>query len=192
MSNENGNTKELKFSAKINGSPQELANILQQITNNVDALTTFQFTITLAQPPANDDTLSTFVAIREAFPDAQNNLTKVKVTFLPGEMQAEPQLDISDGDEGEIIDWETLFDPHNIDINQGVCVVYLPPNGDGIAIWMPKDGQTNNVIVARIQEETPPTGSDSNLKKFRNCMRQQQQIMKKTYAKAFLECLHQL
>lgn len=193
MSNGNDNSKELKFTAKINESPQELTNILQQIAGNVDALTRVQFTIKVVQPAMGNEDPPPFTAVRQAFSDPQNNnATKVKVAFMPDELEAEPEIDISDGDDGEIIDWELLFEPNNVDVNQGICMVYLPKDADGLAIWIPKDGNVNNVVVVPIVEELPPGGTDSNLKKFRNCMKQQQSIMRKTYARAFGECIHQL
>jgi len=193
MSNGNDNVKELKFTAKVHQSPQELANLLQQIAGSVDALTTLEFTIKVIQPTTSGEESPAFTAVRQAFADPQNNnASKVKIAILPDELQAEPQMDISDGDDGEIIDWEILFEPNNVDINQGICIVYLPKDADGIAIWIPKDGKVNDVIVTPVQEDTPPGSTDSNLKKFRNCLKQQQQIMKKTYARAFKECIHQL
>lgn len=192
MSNGNNNAKELKFTAKIHESPQELANLLQQIAGSVDALTTVEFTIKVVQPAAEEEPPA-FTAVRQAFADPQNNnASKVKVAILPDDLQAEPQVDISDGDAGEIIDWEILFEPQDVEINDGICMVYMPKEGDGIAVWLPKDGNAANVVVVPIEEELPPGGTDSNLKAFRKCLKQQQQVMKKTYARAFKECIHQL
>ncbi|MEP0804073.1 MAG: hypothetical protein HRF47_01175 [Chloroflexota bacterium] len=192
MSNGNNNAKELKFTAKIHESPQELANLLQQIAGSVDALTTVEFTIKVVQPAVEDEPPA-FTAVRQAFADPQNNnASKVKVAILPDDLQAEPQVDISDGDAGEIIDWEILFEPQDVEINDGICMVYMPKEGNGIAVWLPKDGNAANVVVVPIEEELPPGGTDSNLKAFRKCLKQQQQVMKKTYARAFKECIHQL
>lgn len=193
MPNRNDHSKELKFTAKINESPQELANLLQQIAGSVDALTTVEFTIKVVQPVAPDENSPAFIAVRQVFADPQNNnATKVKVALLPDELQAEPQVDISDGDAGELIDWELLFEPNDIDVNDGICVVYLPTEGNGIAVWLPKDGNVNKAVIVSVEEKTPPGGTDSNFKAFSKCMKQQQKIMRKTYARAFRECLHQL
>lgn len=193
MPNGNDHSKELKFTAKINESPQELANLLQQIAGSVDALTTVEFTIKVVQPAATDENPPAFIAVRQVFADPQNNnAQKVKVALLPDELQAEPQVDISDGEAGELIDWELLFEPNDINVNEGICVVYLPKDADGIAVWIPKDGNVNNVVSVAIEEETPPGGTDSNFKAFSKCMKQQQNIMRKTYARAFRECIHQL
>lgn len=193
MSNGNETVQELKFTAKIHQSPQELADLLQQIAASVDAQTTVEFTIKVVQPAAAEEEIPALTAVRQAFADPQNNnASKVKVAILPDELQAEPQVDVSDGDDGEIIDWELIFDPNDVDINNGTCLVYLPKDGQGIAVWLPKDGNADNVVVVSIEEEIPDGESDSNLKAFRKCLKQQQQIMKKTYAKAFKECLHQL
>lgn len=193
MSNGNDHSNELKFTAKIREKPQELANLLQQIAGSVDALTTVEFTIKVLQPTATDEEPPAFTAVRQAFTDPQNNnTTRVKVALLPDELQAEPQVDISDGDSAEIIDWELLFEPNDINVNEGICMVYMPKEGGGIAVWLPKNGNADNVVIVSVEEEIPPGGTDSNLKKFRKCLKQQQQVMKKTYASAFRQCLHQL
>jgi hypothetical protein len=85
-----------------------------------------------------------------------------------------------------------LNDPQNIDINTGICLVRLPQNAnEGVALWIPNDGNANNVIIAPIVEAIQPGTTDSNLKAFLNCMRQQQ-AMRRTYARSFSECIHQL
>ena len=197
MSNGNNppeDTKELTFTAKINESPQEVANLLQQISGNIDALTAIQFVIKVVQPAVGNADPPACVVIRQVFQDPQNNnALKVKVTFLADELHAEPEIDIRDDSLGEKADWRHLLnDPQNIDINTGICLVRLPQDAnEGVALWIPNDGNANNVIIAPIVEAIQPGTTDSNLKAFLNCMRQQQ-AMRKTYARSFSECIHQL
>lgn len=197
MSNGNnnpGDSKELSFTAKINETPANVANVLQQIAGNMDALTTLQFVIKVIQPAVVEEDPPACIAIRQVFQDPQNNnALKVRVTFLPDGLHEEPAIDIRDDSIGERADWRhVLNDPQNIDINTGICLVRLPKEAEeGVAIWIPNDGNANNTIIAPIVAVLPPGDTDTNLKAFLKCMRRQQ-AMRKTYARAFSECLHQL
>jgi hypothetical protein len=198
MSNGNNNpgeTKELSFTAKINETPANVANLLQQIAGNLDALTTLQFVIKVTQPAVADQDPPACVAIRQAFQDPQNNnALKVRMIFLPDGLHEEPVIDIRDDDIGERTDWRrVLNNPQNVDINTGICLVRLPKDAEaGVAVFIPNDGSANNTIVSPIVAVIPPGNGDTNLKAFLKCVKNQQRAMRKTYAQAFSECLHQL
>jgi hypothetical protein len=197
MSNGNnnpGDTKELSFTAKINETPANVANLLQQIAGNVDALTTLQFVIKVTQPAVAEEDPPAHIAIRQVFQDPQNNnAVKVRVTFLPDGLHEEPVIDIRDDSMGERADWRKLLgNPQNVDINTGICLVRPPSDTQGgVAVWIPNDVNANNIISSPIVAVPSPDGTDNSLKAFRRCMRQQRR-MRKTYAQAFCECVHQL
>jgi hypothetical protein len=192
--NDPGDTKELSFTAKINETPANVANLLQQIAGNIDALTTLQFVIKVTQPVVAEEDPPACIAIRQVFQDSQNNnALKVRITFLPDGLHEEPVIDIRDDSIGERADWRhVLNDPQNVDINTGICLVRLPSNEQaGVAIWVPNDCNANNIIIAPIVAAIPAGGNDTNLRDFRKCMRQQK-ATRRTYAQAFSECIHQL
>ncbi len=196
MSNGNtnaGKAQEISFTAKLNATPQAVAETLQQLAANPEALGTLQFTIRVEQPAqAEAGNPPAYVAMRQVFTDPQDNTAKVRITFLADGLKEEAVIDVRAVDIGEKSDWERLLGNPIVDIDTGITIIRLiDDTHNGAAVWMPNNGNIAEIITAVIVPMVPPGGTDSNLAAFLKCMKQQK-ALRKTYAQSLCECLHQL